>query len=123
MMSFRAAASATTATTAVAATAAAAAASRTRTRCASSPSDVAKNTNQKKSNNAPSRRSVFMAGSASAAVRPLLRLAGSGAAAAAGSGAINLVARASSGGSDAGATSEIAKVLLDPKYPDEYPFG
>jgi hypothetical protein len=61
-----------------------------------------------------------------AAIRPLLRLAGSGAAAAAGSGAINLVARASSGGGGGGggaAISEIAKVLLDPKYPDEYPFG
>ena len=66
------------------------------------------------------RRRVFMAGGASAAVRPLLRLAGSGAAAAGGSGALNLVARASSGG---GATSEIAKVLVDPKYPDEFPFG
>lgn len=64
-----------------------------------------------------------MAGGASAAIRPLLRLAGSGAAAAAGSGAINLVARASSGGSSSGGISEVAKVLLDPKYPDEYPFG
>lgn len=59
----------------------------------------------------PSRRSVFLASGMS----PLLRLASSGAAFAAGSGQVNLVARA--------ATSEIAKVLLDPKYPPEYPFG
>ena len=127
-MSFRSAAasSVTTATTAAAA-AAAAAANKTRTRSSSTPSVTTKNHQKKKTNTTtrnntpPSRRSVFMAGSASAAIRPLLRLAGSGAAAAAGSGSINLVARASSGGS--GATSEIAKVLIDPKYPDEFPFG
>ena len=64
-----------------------------------------------------SRRSVFLA----SGMPPLLRLAGAAGAAAAGSGHLNLVARAASGGS--GTTSEIAKVLLDPKYPDEYPFG
>ena len=57
----------------------------------------------------------------SAAVRPLLRLAGVGAAAAAGSGAFSLAARASSTGG--AATSEIAKVLVDPKWPAEFPFG
>ena len=55
----------------------------------------------------PSRRSVFLASGMS----PVLRLASF----AVGSGHVNLVARAG--------TSEIAKVLDDPKYPPEYPFG
>ena len=66
-----------------------------------------------------SRRGVFMAGAGA----PLLRLAtmttGTGAA------SLNLTARAaaaSSYGSVEDTTSEIAKVLLDPKYPDVYPF-
>jgi hypothetical protein len=66
-----------------------------------------------------SRRGVFMAGAGA----PLLRLA----AMTAGTGAasLNLTARAaaaSSYGSVEDTTSEIAKVLLDPKYPDVYPF-
>ena len=56
------------------------------------------------------RRSVFLA----SGVAPLLRLAGA-------SSAVSYASAASARG--ASANSEIAKVLLDPKYPDAFPFG
>ena len=62
---------------------------------------------------------MFMAGAGASLLRLAAMTAGTGAA------SLNLTARAaaaSSYGSVEDTTSEIAKVLLDPKYPDVYPF-